>query len=187
MPRCRGGFAIALGLLALASAGSAQAQSYPTKPVTIICDAAAGSTPDVVARFVAEGLGRIWGQQVITVNHPGAGGSIGARAASDAAPDGYTLYMPSLSTFAAQPNVIPKIPLQLPRDFTAIGFTAENPMFFAVNPSLGINTLNELIARARQKPDELSYATTGIGRLTHLTGELFQMRADIKLLLVPYT
>jgi tripartite-type tricarboxylate transporter receptor subunit TctC len=176
-------------VLALASAGAvqAQAQSYPTKPVTIICDAAAGSTPDVVTRFVAEGLGRIWGQQVLTVNHPGAGGSIGARAASDAAPDGYTLYMPALSTFAARPNIIPKIPLQLPRDFTPIGFTAENPMFFAVNPSLGINTLAELIALAKQQPGALSYATTGVGRLTHLAGELLQMRADINLLLVPYT
>jgi tripartite-type tricarboxylate transporter receptor subunit TctC len=176
-------YVLALGSVAV----QAQAQSYPTKPVTIICDAAAGSTPDVVARFVAEGLGRIWGQQVVTINHPGAGGSIGARAASDAAPDGYTLYMPALSTFAAQPNVIPKIPLQLPRDFTPIGFTAENPMFFAVNPSLGINTLGELIALAKQRPGEISYATTGVGRLTHLAGELLQMRAGINLLLVPYT
>jgi tripartite-type tricarboxylate transporter receptor subunit TctC len=95
--------------------------------------------------------------------------------------------MPALSDFVALPGVAPNLPLQLPRDFVVLGFTAENPMFFAVNPALGVNTLPELIALAKNKPGQISYATTGVGRLTHLTGELFQMRADIKLLLVPYT
>ncbi len=188
-PDCRGAANAIVGTcLALATAsGAAQAQDYPTKPVTIICESAAGSTPDVDTRFFAEGLGRIWKQQVITVNRPGGGGSIGARAAAEALPDGYTLYMPALSSFVALPGVAPNLPLQAPRDFAVLGFTAENPMFFAVNPALGVNTLPELIALAKQKPGQISYATTGVGRLTHLTGELFQMRADIKLLLVPYT
>ena len=176
---------MALGF-ALAASGGAQAQDYPTKPVTIVCDSAAGSTPDVDSRFFAEGLGRIWKQQVITVNKPGGGGSIGARFASEALPDGHTLYMPALSDFVALPGIAPNLPLQLPRDFVALGFTAENPMFFAVNPALGVNTLPELIALAKKKPGSVSYATTGVGRLTHLTGELLQMRGDIKLLLVPY-
>jgi len=173
--------------LALAAATRAHAQEYPTKPVTIICESAAGSTPDVDTRFFAEGLGRIWKQQVITVNRPGGGGSIGARAAAEALPDGYTLYMPALSSFVALPGVAPNLPLQAPRDFAVLGFGAENPMFFAVNPQLGVNTLPELIALAKKKPGQISYATTGVGRLTHLTGELFQMRAGIQLLLVPYT
>jgi tripartite-type tricarboxylate transporter receptor subunit TctC len=177
----------ALGLALAAATGAAHAQDYPTKTVTIICDSAAGSTPDVDTRFFAEGLGRIWKQQVITVNLPGGGGSIGARFAAEALPDGYTLYMPALSDFVALPGIAPNLPLQLPRDFVALGFTAENPMFFAVNPALGVSTLPELIALAKKKPGSISYATTGVGRLTHLTGELFQMRADIKLLLVPYT
>src|SRR5262249_1145496 len=134
----------------------------------------------------AEGLGKIWKQQVVTVNHPGGGGSIGARAAAEAVPDGYTIYMPVLATFVARPGIAPNLPLQVPRDFVVLGFTAENPMFFAVNPALGVNTLAELIALAKKKPGEITYATTGVGRLTHLTGELLQMRADIKLLLVPY-
>ncbi len=188
MRRSHRPLAMACGaLLALASAGAVYAQDYPNKPVTIICDSAPGSTPDVVARYIADGLGKRLGQQVITVNHPGGGGSIGARAAAEAVPDGYTLYMPVLATFIAQPGVAPNLPLQLPRDFLPIGFTAENPMFIAVNPALGIDTLPELIARAKQKPGEISYATTGVGRLTHLTGELLQMRAGINLLLVPYT
>lgn len=177
----------ALCLALAASAGAVQAQTYPSKPVTIITDAAAGSTPDVDTRFFAEGLSKIWKQQVITVNHPGGGGSIGARAAAEALPDGYTLYMPVLSDFVARPGIAPNLPLQLPRDFIALGFTAENPMFFGVNPALGVNTLADLIALAKKKPGVISYATTGVGRLTHLTGELLQMRAGIKLLLVPYT
>lgn len=178
-----------LSLLAVLAAGPAQAQAvnYPTKPVTIICDAAAGATPDVVARFVADGLSRAWAQQVVVVNHPGAGGSIAAHVAAEAAPDGYTLYMPALSAFVAQPGQAPNIPVQVPRDFTAIGFTAENPMFVAVKPSLGIKTLPELIALAKKEPGKITFAVTGVGRLTHLTGELLQMRAGIKLLTIPYT
>jgi tripartite-type tricarboxylate transporter receptor subunit TctC len=177
---------LCLALVALTTPAHAQA-SYPSKTVTIICDSAAGSTPDVDTRFFAEGLSKRWGQQVITVNHPGGGGSIGARAAAAAEPDGYTLYMPVLSDFVARPGIAPNLPLMLPRDFIALGFTAENPMFIAVTPTLGVSTLAELIALAKTKPGEITYATTGVGRLTHLAGELLQMRAGINLLLVPYT
>ncbi len=171
----------------LPSAGPAYAADYPDKPVTIISDAAPGSTPDVDARFVAEGLGKIWSQQVIVVNHPGANGSVAARAAAEATPDGYTLYMPVLSTFVALSSVAPNLPLKLPRDFVPVGYTAANPMFVAVNPSLHVDTLPELIALARKRPGKISIAVTGIGRLTHLTGEVLQQRAGIKLLTVPYT
>jgi tripartite-type tricarboxylate transporter receptor subunit TctC len=181
-------FLLSLWLLALpdAAAVHAQALRYPERPVTIICDAAPGATPDVDTRFVAEGLGKIWGQQVVVINRTGANGSIAARSAAEAAPDGYTLFMPALSTFVALLTVAPNLPLKLPRDFLPIGFTAENPMFVAVNPSLGVSTLPQLIALAKKEPGKVSIAVTGIGRLTHLTGELLQQRADIKLLSVPY-
>ncbi len=177
-----------LGLmtLPLGATAHAQAGNYPEKPVTILADAAPGATPDVDARFVAAGLSKAWGQQVIVVNHPGANGSIAARIATDAVPDGYTLFMPALSTFAALPSVAPNLPLKLPRDFIPIGYTAENPMFFAVNPALGISTLAELIAAAKKDPGKISIAVTGVGRLTHLTGLVFQERANISLLPVPY-
>jgi tripartite-type tricarboxylate transporter receptor subunit TctC len=177
-----------LCLITLPLAGTAWAQSsdYPTRTVTMISDAAPGSAPDIDARFTAEGLTKIWGQQVIVANHQGANGSIAARFASQAAPDGYTLFMPALSTFASLPTVAPNLPLRLPRDFLPIGFTIENPMFIAVNPSLGINTLPELIARAKKEPGTISIAVTGVGRLTHLTGLLLQQRADIQLVPVPY-
>jgi tripartite-type tricarboxylate transporter receptor subunit TctC len=90
-------------------------------------------------------------------------------------------------TFVSLRPAAPNIPIQVPQDFLPIGFVAENPMFIALSPSLGISTLPELIARAKKAPGEITYATTGVGRLTHLTGELLQREAGIKLLLVPYT
>jgi len=180
---------VGLCLMALpaATAVHAQAGNYPSKTVMIISDAAPGSTPDVDARFVAEGLTKAFGQQFIVVNHPGANGSIAAHAATDAAPDGYTLFMPALSTFVALPSVTPNLPLKLPRDFVPIGYTAENPMFVAVNPKLGVSTLPQLIALAKTEPGTISIAVTGVGRLTDLTGLLLQDRADVKLLPVPYS
>ena len=157
-----------------------------TKPVSIISDAPPGSTPDVDARFVADGLTQAWGRQVVIVNHAGANGSIAARAATEAAPDGYTLFMPALSTFASLQTTAPNLPIRLPRDFLPIGFTAENPMFIAVSPALGVSTLPQLIALAKKQPGTISIAVTGVGRLTHLTGLLLQERADIQLLPVPY-
>ena len=167
-------------------AARAQAGNYPNKPVTILADAAPGATPDVDARFVAAGLSKLWGQQVIVINHPGANGSIAARAATEAIADGYTLFMPALSTFVATSSVAPNLPLKLPRDFLPIGFTAENPMFIAVNPALGVSTLPQLIALAKKEPGQISIAVTGVGRLTHLTGLVLQERAGINLLPVPY-
>ncbi len=176
----------ATSLLPLSALPAAHAQGYPDKAVTIIVDTAPGAAPDVDARLVAEGLGKVWGQQVVIINRPGANGSIAARAASEVVPDGYTLFMPALSTFVAPPTVAPNVPLKLPRDFLPIGYTAENPMFLAVNPSLGVSTLPELIARAKKEPGKISIAVTGVGRLTHLTGLLLQQRAGISLLPIPY-
>jgi tripartite-type tricarboxylate transporter receptor subunit TctC len=182
-----GGAALCLLTLAAAPAAHAQAGNYPDKPVTIISDAAPGATPDVDARFVAEGLSKVLGKQVIVINHPGANGSLAAHIASEAPHDGYTLYMPVLSTFVALPTVAPNLPVKLPRDFLPIGGTAQNPMFLAVNPSLGISTLPQLIDRAKREPGKISIAATGIGRLTHLTGLLLEQRSGVQFLTVPYT
>jgi tripartite-type tricarboxylate transporter receptor subunit TctC len=180
---------VSLGLLALAATvgATAQAGDYPTRPVRIISDSAPGSAVDVTLRVVADRLGKIWGQQVLAINQPGAGGTISARAAADAAPDGYTLYMPALSVFLPTPGKAANLVPEVPRDFAPIGFVTEQPMFIAAAPSLGATTLPELIALAKKRPGEISYAVTGVGRLTHLTGELLQARAGIKLLLVPYS
>jgi tripartite-type tricarboxylate transporter receptor subunit TctC len=180
---------LSLWLLALSAslAAPAQAQDYPTRPVKIISDSAPGSAVDVTLRMVADRLGQVWGQQVLPVNQPGGGGVISARVAAEATPDGYTLYMPALSVFLPAPGKAPNTALELPRDFAPIGSVTEQPMFIAAAPSLGVSTLPELIALAKRRPGEISYAVTGVGRLTHLTGELLQLRTGIKLLLVPYS
>jgi tripartite-type tricarboxylate transporter receptor subunit TctC len=176
---------------ALAFGLPAQAQSdYPNKPVKIIIDSAPGSATDVASRLMAERLSKVWGQQAVIENRPGAGGSIAVRAASMSEPDGYTLYVGAASTFTAlkgAPGVAPNLPIELPRDFTPIGFITLQPMFIAVSPKIGVSSLPELIALAKKKPGELSYATTGRGRITHLTMELLQERAGIKLQMIPYS
>lgn len=178
----------ALLLLALApTTASAQSDTYPSKPVRFISDSAAGSSPDVGLRIVAEGLSQLWGQQVVVENRPGASGAISAQAAASATPDGYTLYAPALSTFLTLPGRAPNLPLMLPRDFIPIGFTFDQPMSVGVSPTLGVNTLPELIALAKGKPGEITYSVAGVGRMTHLTGELLQIRSGIKLQVVPYT
>ena len=187
MKTYRRGYMLALLLAVSTVTAHGEISGYPDKPVQIIADLSAGSTPDVALRFVAEELTRTWSKEVLVVNRPGAGGSVGARAAAEAAPDGYTLYQPVLSTFVALHPAAPNVPLRVPNDFLPIGFVAENPMFIAVAPTLGVNSLSELIALAKKRPGEISYATTGIGRLTHLTGELLQHEANIKLELIPYT
>jgi tripartite-type tricarboxylate transporter receptor subunit TctC len=178
---------VLLPMLPIAAAGAARAQNYPAHPVRLITDSAPGSAIDVPMRIIAEGLSRIWGQQAAVINQPGAGGAIAARTAATAAPDGYTLGMLALSAFVAAPGAADNLPIQVPRDFTPVGYLGGAPMFIAAAPWLGVKSLPELIALAKQKPGELSYGVNGIGRLTHLTGELLQNRAGIKLLTVPYS
>jgi tripartite-type tricarboxylate transporter receptor subunit TctC len=179
---------VGLLLLAMLAAEAATAQTdYPNSPVRLISDSGPGSAVDTGLRIVADGMSRYWKQQVVIVNQPGAAGSISATVASQAVPDGYTLYAPTLSLFLAVPGKAPNLPLMVPRDFAAVGYGFEQLLAIAVSPQLGIKTLRELIDLARKKPGELAYAVTGVGRLTHLTGELLQLRTGIKLQMVPYS
>jgi tripartite-type tricarboxylate transporter receptor subunit TctC len=182
--------AATLALPAGAKSQTVAQATYPDKPVRIISDSAPGSATDVVVRLLSARLSTVWGQQAVVDNRPGGGGSIAARAGQTAPADGYTLYVGNASTFIAlkgAPGVAPNLPIELPRDFTAIGFISHQPMFIAAAPQIGVQSLPELIALAKSKPDQLSYATTGRGRITHLTMELLQERAGIKLQMIPYT
>src|SRR5262245_30880874 len=175
-------------LIALVAPSAAWAQAdYPNRPVRMISDSSPGSAVDTGLRIIADGMGKHWNQQVVLVNQPGAAGAVSAQVAAQAAPDGYTLYAPALSVFLTVPGKAANLPLMVPRDFAAIGYTVDQPLAVAVSPKLGIKTLQELIDLAKQKPGDLSYAVTGVGRLTHLTGELLQLRTGIKLQMVPYT
>jgi len=165
---------------------AAQAEDYPTRSVKLITQGAAASGPDVVARIVAEHLGRLWGQQITVLNHPGAGGSVAARQAASATADGYTLYMPATSAFIVMPQMFPNLPFDLDRDFVPIGFVAEQPMVIAVAPSLGVNVLQDLIMLAKKQPGEILYAANARGTLPHLTAERFRSQSGIELTFVPY-
>src|SRR5258705_5021768 len=180
---------LSVWLLALAATAAlpARAQDFPTRPVKIITDSGPGSAVDVILRVIADRLTQVWGQQVLAVNQPGGGGAIATRIAAGAAPDGHTLFIPALSTFVAPPGAAANLPIEVPRDFAPVGFLGGGPMFISVAPSLGVTTLAQLIALAKQRPGEIAYGTNGRGRLTHLTGELLQSRTGIKLLMVPYS
>jgi len=179
---------IALGLLVVASAAaSAPAADYPNKPIRVISDSPPGSAVDVTFRMVMDRVGTVLGQQIVAVDQPGASGAVAAHAAAQAVPDGYTLFAPAISLFIAVPGKAANLPLFLPRDFLPVGSLIDQPMFICASPASGLKTLPDLIARAKAHPGQISFATTGIGRITHLTGLLLGSRAGIKLQVVPYT
>ena len=184
---CRRVLLLGLMLWMCAAVASAQAQNYPSHPVRLISDSAPGSAIDVTMRIIAERLSTVWGEQAVVINQPGAGGAIAAHAAAAAVPDGYTLFMPALSAFVALPGKADNLPIVVPRDFSPIGYLGGAPLFITVAPWVGVKTLPELIALAKKEPGKLAYGANGVGRLTHLTGELLQSRAGIKLLMVPYS
>jgi tripartite-type tricarboxylate transporter receptor subunit TctC len=176
-----------LSLVCAIAQANAQGDTYPNRPIRIITHSAAGGAPDVLLRLIGDRMGKLLGQQVVVMNQPGAGGAVAARAGAAAAPDGYTLYMPAASAFVTLAGLQKNLPLQIPRDFAPIGFVGEQPMFLTVPPKLGVSTLPEFIALAKKQPGKLSYAATGRGTMTHLTGELLKARAGIDVLAVPYT
>jgi tripartite-type tricarboxylate transporter receptor subunit TctC len=179
----RVGAAVVFAVLSIASA---HATDYPARPVKIITQGAAGSGPDVIARIIADHLGRAWGKQVLIVNHPGGGGVIAAQTAATADPDGYTLYIPTITTFVIMPEIQAKLAFDLDRDFVHVGFVGETPMMVAVAPSLGVDSLSDLIAFAKKRPGEILYAANNRGSLPHLTGELLRSRSGIQLTFIPY-
>ena len=179
------------GVLAFAAAmaanAAARADDYPNKPIRIISDSAPGSAVDVTFRIIMDRLGKELGQQIVPIAQPGASGALAAHAAAEAVPDGYTLFSPALSLFIALPGKAANLPVVLPRDFLPVASLVDQPMFICASAKSGIKTLAELIAHAKQNPGQTSFAATGIGRITHLTGLLLQSRAGIKLQVVPYT
>jgi tripartite-type tricarboxylate transporter receptor subunit TctC len=151
-------------LLPMLGGSAAQAQSYPTHPVRLISDSAPGSAIDVTMRIIAGGLDRVWGQQAVVINQPGAGGAIAAHNASTAEPNGYTLGMMALSAFVAPPGLADNLPIRLPKDFIPIGYLGGAPLFITAAPWVGVKTLPELIAKAKQEPGKLAYGANGVGR-----------------------
>ena len=164
----------------------AQSQTYPTRSVKLVTQGAAGSGPDMIARLVTDQLGRLWGQQVVILNHPGAGGSTAARVAASAAPDGYTLYMAAISTFIVMSEMFPNLPFDLERDFVRIGLFGEQPMVVAVAPSLEVKSLRELIALSKTRPGQILYAANARGTFPHLTVERLRQETGADFTFIPY-
>ncbi|AMN42350.1 Bug family tripartite tricarboxylate transporter substrate binding protein [Rhodoplanes sp. Z2-YC6860] len=181
------GWRIAIALAATAlSVTMAQAQSWPSRPVKVIMATAAGSAPDVIARIVTDRLSQLWGQQVLILNRPGAGGLIALQALAAAERDGHTLYMPTSSSLVVLPVTNSNLPLNIERDLAPIALVGEQPFAIIASNSLGISTLPELVALAKKKPGELTYAANFRGSLPNMTGESFSERAGISLTFVPY-
>jgi len=166
-------------------ASLAFAQGYPNKPVHVIVPFTAGSATDILARTFGQKLSEMWGQPVVVDNRPGAGGTIGAGIVAKSAPDGYTLLVHS-AAFAYNPSIYSGLPYDTAKDFVEIAPLGGQPNVLVVAPSLGVKSVKELIALAKEKPGQLNYGSAGTGSGTHINGEKFKLAAGIDVVHVPY-
>lgn len=164
---------------------SAWSQGYPNRPVKIIVPFATGGPADNYARFVAQKLQDALGQSFVVDNRPGAGSVIGTDLAAKAAPDGYTLLMMS-NTHTVNESLIPTKPFVLMRDFVGIAPVNYSDLLLVAHPSTGIQSVQDLIARAKAKPGSLNYASSGPGTPYHMAGELFKSQGQVFLVHIPY-
>ena len=172
--------------LALAFAAVAQAQSYPSRPIKLVVPFAPGGSADLVGRLLAQQLSESWGQPVVVENKGGASGMLGNEYVAKSAPDGYTLTVGTLGPFAVNQTLYEHVPYDNIRDFAPITLTGLSSHILVAHPSVPVQNVSELIALARQKPGQLTFASSGTGNATHLTFELFKARAGIDIVHVPY-
>jgi tripartite-type tricarboxylate transporter receptor subunit TctC len=172
----------------LAGVPAAQAQTYPTRTVTMVVTAAAGGVTDVVARAIAQRLSEKWGQQIVIENKGGAGHILGAAQVANAAPDGHTLLVAEAGTYVLNPNIYPKEKLTYDVEKSLVQITGLVRIHHALiaNPSFPANSLGELVALAKAKPDTLTYGTAGVGSGPHLNMVRLENAAGVKLVAVHY-
>jgi len=175
-------FAVLLALFA----DQARAQSeYPNKPIHLIVGFTPGSVADITARVLGNRIGQILGQQVVVENKVGAGSNIAAEYVARAPKDGYTLFLPG-SANIANAAISSKLPFDIIKDFAPIALVNNAAVILVVHPSLGVNSVKELIDLAKSKPGVLSYASTGVGSAPHFSGELLMQQTGAKFVHVPY-
>ena len=168
------------------AAGGASAQTYPAKPIRIIVAFAPGGPADVMARLIAQRMQQFIGQSLIIENKPGAGGTIGARAAAESEPDGYTLLLGNTSTLVISPVVYQNIGYDPVKAFAPVALLGVAGNMIVVNPALPAKTVSELIALAKRSPGKLNYSSPGAGTPPHLIGEMFKVRTGSDIVHVPY-
>jgi tripartite-type tricarboxylate transporter receptor subunit TctC len=171
--------ALALGL-------PAHAADYPTRPITLVVPFAPGGFVHTVALMLSENMGAILGQPVIVSNQPGVNGSLAANNVAKAAPDGYTVFLPTASILTINPHLYKSVQYDPRTDFVPVGQIVSTSNIFVVNPASGIKSFKDLVERARSKPDAVSYGSSGNGSIQHLAGTLMEQQANVKLLHVPY-
>ncbi len=177
----------AVAVAALACAPTARAQDFPTKPVRIIVPYAAGGSGDLLARLLGDKLARIWGQQPVIDNKPGAGGLIGTEAAAKADPDGYTIYLATDGPVTVAPTLHKKpLSYDWKRDFAPISMMAVGYQILLADPKLPATNVKDMVALLKTSPGKYNYASIGIGSAPHMGSELFLSVADIKATHVPY-
>ena len=179
--------------LALAAAGAlvamapsvGWAQAFPSKPIKFVIPFTAGSGTDVIARTVADVMGKGLGQPIVIENRPGAGGTIAANAVAKSDPDGHTVLVHS-SSHAVNPAIYPTLPFDTLKDLTGVTPLAAMANVMVVSPSRGWKNVGEAVAAAKAKPGQLNYASAGLGSATHLNAEKFRMQAGIDAVHVPF-
>src|SRR6266581_1849359 len=177
----------AVALIALfAAVFPAQAQDYPSRPITLIVPYAAGGGNDLMARTAAEKMSKTLGHQIVIENRGGAGGSIATRAIAKAAPDGYTLGLGGTGTLAINPTLYGNVGYDPRKDFAPIGLIGTSALVLVIHPSIPAHNVNELIAYAKANPGKLSYASAGVGSGIHLAAEYFRFQSGIEMTHVPY-
>ena len=178
--------ALAVLLAMSAPAGGALAQPFPARPITLINPYAAGGPADLLARAVAEGMSETLGRTVVVDNRPGAGTAIGARAVAQAKPDGYTLFIGGSPSHVITPALMKDAGYDGIASFTPIATVADVPNVLVVPPSRPYRSVAEVDAAARSAAGNMTFATVGVGSIPQLLGVLLQLRADVKLIEVPY-
>jgi tripartite-type tricarboxylate transporter receptor subunit TctC len=171
---------------AMALGRAAAADTFPSKAVRIVVPQTPGGATDVLARAIGQKLGERWGHAVVIDNRGGAGGTIGTDLVAKSPPDGYTLLMSYAGTQAINPSLYPHLPFDSVKDFEMVATVAVVPFLLVVNPNFPAKDLKELIAAAKAKPDQVTYASSGNGSVNHLLGEMLKTEAGIKMVHVPY-